>query len=394
MAADTALPRLLPDEDVQAPRGPADWRYTRLVLIAASIGIVFVFSATFFDGGRNLGAAGLHHLKRQALFLVVGLVVMVLASYVRPQRWVRSPWLLGVFALGLVAMLLCRWGPLADPAGGSHCWLRLPGGNKLQPSEFTKVLHVLILAGILSQAAETRRARRRMLTGTLLMLALMCGALAIQEDLGMALLVVSVTLAMLFARGVSLPLLTGLALLLASGGVLVAMRSPVRWQRILIFLHPESDAGDTGYQLCQMRATLARGGVGGLGLGLCPEKWSALPASHTDSIFCIIGGELGLLGAAGVIVLFWALTARALKLAQQSSSPALWHTGVGIGILMGIQALIHLGVATVSIPCTGLTLPFISAGGSSLVASMASAGIVLAVSRFPAQPPGEGTGSP
>jgi len=328
----------------------------------------------------------LYHLKHQLAYLVVGLLCMIGTSHLTPHKCVRSRWLAWAFVGGIVAMLMCRWSPWAAPAGGSFCWLWLTPTNKIQPSEFVKVIYVLLLAGALSQPMDTPPLQRRMLILTAVPLGVLCVALWIQKDLGMMVLVVATSLGMLFIRGVSIPVILLAAVVLGAGGLGVAMSSPVRWARIMSFLDPESCAGGAGYQLCQMRAALARGGVGGLGLGMSPDKWTALPAAHTDSIFCVIGGELGLVGAVGVIVLFVALTTRAFQLAQRAGTPAAWYAGAGVGIMIAMQALINLGVATVSIPCTGLTLPFISYGGSSLMASLGAAGIVLAVSRNSLQP--------
>jgi cell division protein FtsW len=361
-------------------RGRVDHVFAEMVLGAVAVGIVFVFSATFPLADRTLDGSGpFAFLTKQVEFALIGLVGLLLVAQASPRGLQR----LTVWAAlaGIPAMLACRWSPWAHPVNGSYCWLDTPL-FRLQPSEFVKIAYVVVMAGILGRPEGNGWTRDRAWRQALVVMVSFLVLLGIQEDMGMALLVVGVTLGMMFMRGFKGWHVGGLAAALFTGGLLLAMHSPPRWQRIAMFLQPWRDPDNAGYHYCQMLAALARGGLGGTGLGMSPDKWGALPTAHTDSIFCVIGGELGLVGGVLLLALILAMATRAFRIGQLSANAAAWHTACGLGFMLALQSLINIGVATVSLPCTGLTLPFISAGGSSLISSMVAAGVILAVSRY------------
>ena len=372
-------------DGVSVTRGRIDSVYARMVIAAVTVGIVFVLSASFPLADRTLhGGYSLYFLYRQLFFAGLGLIGLV-AMILIPLQMVSSTGLLVVGALvGAAAMVACRVGPFADPAGGSFCWLKLSSTVRIQPSEFVKVLYVVMLARILAGPTSATCTRNMILGRVLLAMSGFCLLLLFQKDLGMSLLVVGLTLGMLFLGGYRLWQIAGLAAVAGLTGVGYAHSSPVRWDRITSFMDPVASIHGGGFQLCQMMGTLARGGIGGLGLGMSPDKWGGLPAPHTDSIFCVMGAELGLVGGVMFLGLVMWMMGRGLRIAQRAAFPTGWYTACGIALLLGLQSLINIGVATVSIPCTGLTLPFISFGGSSLVSSMVAAGIMLGISRYSA----------
>jgi cell division protein FtsW len=370
-------------DGVPMARGPVDWAYVRAVVVACVVGIVFVLSATFPIADKILGAASpLSFFYRQLACAAVGFVLLVIVSSLSPKYLTHSYFLIASGIACAVAMLLCRWGPFAGEVGGSYCWLKLSRSVSLQPSEFGRVVYVLILARLMAQPLSAQYTAERRLGYVLLAMVGFCFLLAVQQDLGMSMLVVGVTLVVLFLGGYSVWLVGALAVGLAGVGTFAAYLSPARWARITMFLHPYSDPQGAGYQACQMLATLARDGLSGSGLGMCPGKWGDLPASHTDAIFCVIGAELGIVGEILLLALIVWMAGRALKIADRAGVPTAWWLATGMGVLLGLQSLINIAVATVSVPCTGLTLPFISYGGSSLISSLMAAGIVLDVSRY------------
>ena len=370
--------------------GASDPSYRKMVLAALVIGLVFVFSASFPLADRTLdGDNPFHFLYRQLLFMVLGVVPLYLVSRLTPTAVTKLAYWL--FIPGLLTMVLCRWSPWAHPVGGNWCWLKVHG-VQLQPGELVKVVYVALLACYLARSVKTKEEQNQTWLSIATVMAAMCGALVLQKDLGTLFLITGLTLVLLFIRGVNGWLLGGVTGLLGGSAMLgIYLFVPDRWERIVIFLDPQSDPLGAGYHLCLMLATLARGGLAWLGLGMSPDKWGALPAPHTDSVFCIIGAELGILGAGLILVLVYMMTARALKIAQRARTPVAWYLGCGIGLLLGLQSIINIAVATVSMPCAGLTLPFISAGGSSLISSMIAAGIVLGISRSgTTEPRGDG----
>lgn len=361
--------------------GGIDRRYVTFVVGAVVLGLVFVFSATFppADGSATVATA-FDKLVRQFLFAAAGLVGMLALSRLRPERAVAAA--PGLMLVGLVAMMLCRWGPLALQRNGSFCWLKLSESMSCQPSEFTKFAYVMLLAGFLSRPLSRRFTYARMVASCLAAMGLMSVALMIQKDLGMMVLVVGTTVLMLLLRGMRLLPLLLLVGFCGALGFAVARHDPKRWERLTVFMHPTEDPGGKGYHTSQMLACVARGGLAGVGLGMSPDKWGALPEADTDSIFSVVAGELGLPGVVLGVGLFLALAFRGLYLAGRSGLPCAWFLGSGVALCLAVQALMHMGVTTVSIPCTGHTLPFISYGGSSLMASLFAAGLVLSVSRY------------
>jgi len=210
-----------------------------------------------------------------------------------------------------------------------------------------------------------------------------------QSDLGMAMLVLGVALGMALLAGVRGRYLLGLVLgVLAVAAVLVRPNpDSYRWARIASWLHPEEHLRGGGYHVYNMLIALARGGPGGAGLGMSPDKWRNLPVPHTDSIFCVLGGELGWWGAAGVIALMALLALWAFGIARRCPHRLGWFLAAGMGLTLALQGFLNIAVATALLPVTGLTLPFISAGGSSIICCLLATGVVLSVAAE--CPPGE-----
>jgi len=365
----------------------------RLLMVIAALlvtGIVMVLSASFPVASRSgpNGAPGdpFQYLKSHLLFALAGLGGCVLAACL-PLRAVRAL-AVPVFVVAAVLMVFVFVPPLgAEPMGGAQRWIRLPLGRFFQPSELAKLSIVLVLAWCASRAVERGESLRMTYLCGLGVAALMGGLCVLQRDLGSAVVCLLLTVMMLFLAGVrpeglALPLAGG-----ALGALALAWQEPYRWQRIIAFLDPEADMDGSTYHVVRMLMALARGGLLGTGLGRSPEKWSALPARHTDSIFCVLGGELGFVGGVAVIAAFVWLAWRSVRVArsQSGSFGRLLATGLGCGI--ALQAMVNVGVATGSLPCTGLTLPLISFGGSSLVITLVAAGLLFGLSAEEDQEP-------
>jgi len=373
-----------------APPQPVDRKYALGIWAMMVLGVVFVFSASFPRVGRpdEAGNAGNPFLLLYARLsdLAVALPLMILFTLARPEairRWAKV--MLGVTILLMCAVFIPG---LGVERNGAQRWLEIPPLPRFQPSEFAKVAFIAFLALVLAGKDEGKHSERRAWITVAGTTAVMVLLLMLQSDQGMATIFVLIALAMAFLAGADLRWLGGIAALLFAAFLGFARMEPYRWARITGFLHPESDPDDTTYQIIRMLIALARGGFSGRFLGLSPDKWNMLPEPHTDSIFSVIGGELGLLGGVALLAALAWLTRQALDIARRSNSVYGFHLAAGCAAALGIQSMLHIAVNTSSVPCTGLTLPFISHGGSSLISAAVMAGMVLSVSRYARPDPG------
>ena len=274
--------------------------------------------------------------------------------------------------LGLVLVI-------GDVRFGGQRWLF---NGSVQPSELSKLAIIIYIADWLSSKGEQIRKVSYGLVPFAILLGVSTGLIVLQRDLGTAILIATTALTMFFIAGGNLwqMLLSGIL----GGGTLYLLitRSAYRMARLTAFLDPlNSDPLGNGYQIRQILIALGSGGLTGLGLGASRQKFGYIPASHTDGIFAILGEELGLIGALVVIGLFGFLAYRGFRIAL--AAPDSFGTVLASGITCSLifQAIINIGVVTASLPFTGIPLPFISFGGSSLVITMAGTGLLLAVSR-------------
>ncbi len=345
------------------------------VIILLSIGLVMVFSASFVLGLADFGEP-YHYVQRQTILALVGLVIMFLLMKIdyRLFKHLALPGLLLSFVL-LIAVLFVGRG-----TGGAARWIRI-GGFNLQPSEFAKLAMVNYVAVYLANKKEKARKFFTGLLPILIFAGLQFVLIMLEPDFGTGVSLVFTVLVLLFAGGIHLGqlFLTGIFMSPALY-YLVAMKE-YRLRRIFAFLDPWADPTDTGWNVIQSLLAIGSGGLFGLGLGKSRQKFSYLPEHHTDFIFAILCEELGFLGGFIVIALFFIIAWRGLRIALRA--PDLYGTLLAIGLtsLIAFQAILNIGVVTGSLPVTGIPLPFISHGGSSLLMSLAGIGILLNISR-------------
>ena len=345
------------------------------VIILVSLGLIMVFSASSVMGLADAGNP-YYYVQRQTILAVIGLIVLFILMKVDYHVFkpLALPGLVISFAL-LVLVLFIGTG-----SGSVHRWIRIAGFN-LQPSELVKLVMVNYVAVYL---ANKRNKARRFFTGLLPILAitaLQFVLIMLEPDFGTSVALVFSVLVVLFAGGVHLGQLIGVGIAAAPVLVHLLMMKEYRMKRIFAFLDPWSDPTDTGWNVIQSLLAIGSGGLFGLGLGRSRQKFSYLPEHHTDFIFAVLCEELGFLGGAAVIVLFFILAWRGLRIAMRA--PDLYGTllAIGISAMIAFQALLNIGVVTGSLPVTGIPLPFISHGGSSLLISLAGIGILLNISR-------------
>ena len=334
------------------------------------VGVVLVWSATRAEAG---GTAALKQLV--ALLIGLACAVAVTRLDVRTVR-AAAPVVYLLAVLGLAAVL----SPLGSTVNGSRSWIRLPAGMSLQPSELMKVALAIGLAMLLAERAERGLPQRHrdvalawVVAGTPVVLVLT------QPDLGSALVLVAVSVVVIAAAGA--PLLLSLAVLAAGAGVVAAafltpVLSAYQRNRLHAFLDPSLDPQGIGYQTRQVRIAIGSGGLGGQGLFEGRQTQGGyIPFQETDFIFSVAGEELGFLGAAGLVVLIGFIVVRCVLVARRADAFGRLVT-IGVAVWFGVQAFENIGMNLGLMPVTGLPLPFVSSGGSSLIASWVALGLV------------------
>lgn len=348
------------------------------VLILLSIGIVMILSASEYSTLVHYNDS-FYYFKRQLIFAVIGLGLMFMAmnfDYWKLRRYAPQM-LIAAFVL-LILVLIPQFG---REAGGATRWIGI-GSWGFQPSELAKLCIIVFTAYSLSRHRDFARDSVKGVLPYLLILGTASAIILLQKDLGTVVALSGTVLIMLFAAGARVGVLGALG---AGGVALVAAaiaHEPYRLQRLLAFLDPWEDPLDSGFHIIQSLYALGSGGLFGAGLGQGKQKYLYLPEQHTDFIFAVIGEELGFIGGVLIISLFIMFVWRGLRIALAAPDPfaGLLATGITVGI--GLQAFINIGVVTGSLPVTGITLPFISFGGTSLIFTLLGVGILLNISKY------------
>ncbi|HVL91953.1 MAG TPA: putative lipid II flippase FtsW [Acidimicrobiales bacterium] len=348
-----------------------------LVTIVATlcvVGLVMVLSASSVQALRDQGSSWSYFL-RQLLWVAVGGTAMMLAARVDYRRWRRLGLPLLVLSAALLVAVLVPG--VGIQAGGSTRWLGI-GGWRVQPSELAKLALLLFSADLLSRLQGPGRVRSAM-WGAVTGFGLLAALVMLQPDMGTTLILGAVTMAVLFAGAVPLPTMAGLVAASVAGAVAAGYAEPYRRARLLSFRNPWADPDNTGYQVVQSLVGMGTGRVTGVGVGASRAKWGFLPNAHTDFIFAIIGEELGLIGSLAVLALFAGLTVLGVRTALRA--PDLFGVLLAAGVTAWIasQAVVNIGAVTGMLPVTGVPLPFVSFGGSSLVILMVAVGILANV---------------
>lgn len=352
-----------------------------VLLIAMSLGMlgllmVFSSSLVMTASSASFGSNPYFFVKRQGIWFCIGLVGLVIARSIDLQKW-RSAFSLPFLGFNMALLVLVL---LVGPEiNGAQRWLVL-GGFQFQPAELTKLAMVFYMADFLARRGDKIKSFARLLPA--LVLFGLCLILIEREpDLGTALVVAGVFMTMIFASGAQISHLLGMS---AAGAMVVfisVLAKPYRLKRITSFLNPEADPQGAGYHSIQSLLAIGSGGLTGRGFGVGHQKYKYLPEAHTDYIFSILAEELGLMGTACVIFLFVALLYKGCQIALNSRDPYLRMLALGITFQVCLQAFLNIGVVTASTPSTGLPLPFISYGGTSLLFSLVGIGLLMNVAQ-------------
>ena len=349
----------------------AEWHVLTLVTLAlVAFGIVMVYSATSASAAVG-GGDPMEYLARQGTFAVVGIAVLVVAirfDY-RRLRTVAPVLLVAAFAL-CVAVLI-----VAEPVNGARRWIGA-GPLSFQPSEFAKLALAIWLASHLA-TREPPRTLGELWRPVGVVVGLFGAVILLEPDLGTTISIAAMVGALLLVAGTPLVTLAGATVIAGSLALVAIWVEPYRRARVLSFLNPWSDAQGAGFQIVQAQIGLGSGGFLGEGLGQGVQKIHYLPEAHTDMIFAVIGEELGLLGASLLILAYAAFVWAGLSVAIRCGDPFGKPLAAGLTVLVGGQATINLAAVLGLAPLTGIPLPFVSYGGSSLVVQLTAVGILL-----------------
>lgn len=361
----------------------ADRTLLLLILALLSFGAVMVTSASVNQAA--LAFSGIddpwYFAKRHLVFLVLSVAACAVVASVPLALWRRYGWVMLLAAVIVLIMVLIPG--VGTEVKGSRRWLRL-GPINLQASELAKFCCVVFFASYLSKWHQSLKQENLAILKPLGVLLLVAGLILAQPDLGSTVVLVTTVMAMMFVAGIKLWQL--LLLVLLAGGAFVSLILPVsyRMARLKAYLDPWADQYGSGYQLVQSLIGFGRGDWLGEGLGNSIQKQFFLPEAHTDFIFAIIAEEFGFVGAVLVIALLSALIVKAFMLAKRAiyqDQDFACFAAYGVGVLLGCQVFINVGVASGLLPTKGLTLPFISYGGSSLLVTMMLMGLLIRVQK-------------
>ncbi|HEY3140355.1 MAG TPA: putative lipid II flippase FtsW [Acidimicrobiales bacterium] len=348
-----------------------------LVAVFNLLGLVMVLSASSVAALDQYGSSW-YYVIRQATWATIGAAMLVAVSRIDYHRWRRmaTPMLL-VALSALVAVLIPGVGVQVN---GAQRWLGA-GPLTIQPAEMVKLAFLIWIADLLARRGAYMRNTKATLRPVVVVLAVIAGLVMLQPNLGTTMVIAAIALALCFVAGVPLAPMVRWASAAATVALVLAVLAPYRRSRVLSFLSPWADPLGQGYQQIQSLVGLASGGVAGTGLGASRSKWGYLPFAHSDFIFAVIGEELGLVGALVVVALFMMLGILGIRIALHAPDRFGMFLAVGITSWFLVQAFVNIGAVIGVLPITGVPLPFVSYGGSSLMFNMAGAGMLLAVAR-------------
>lgn len=346
------------------------------IMLLVAIGVVMVYSASSYIALYRY-KNDMYFLQRQGLFAVIGFVFMMIISRIDYHFIKKNTGKIMIVSIGLLLIVLL---PIFPAINGARRWI-LIGPLSIQPSEIAKYVVVLYMAKSISNKGSKIRSFTYGVIPYLIISGLFASLVLAEKNLSIAAVIMIVTLIVLFAAGCKIGHISLVLLLIGAAGGAATYFEPYRMRRFLTFLDPWADPRGDGYQLIQSLLALGSGSLLGTGLGLSRQKCYYIPEPHNDFIFAIIGEELGLVGCLLIIGLFVLFIARGISIAMKSADVYGTILAVGITAIIAIQAIINIAVVTGSMPVTGVPLPFISYGGSSLVINLSAMGILLNISK-------------
>lgn len=365
-----------------------DYSLLFIVLFLLGFGLVMIYSASSYEASQDFGDAA-YYLKKQLVAVIIGLVLMILVANIPYHFWERFALLGYIVSMALVPLVLT---PLGVESHGAKRWIKIPGiGLNLQPAEVAKLCMILFLAVLVCKMGKSVRTLKGFIIMMLVPMPVVLEVYLITKNLSSAIIILGISVLMVFVASPDYKKFIimgvgGVALIAVAVFVIVSAYSSgselaFRSERIVAWLDPESQAQGKGFQTIQALYAIGSGGIWGKGLGQSMQKLSFLPEAQNDMIFSIICEELGLFGAVAVILMFIMLLWRMMVIANNATD--LFGAMLVVGVMghIAIQSILNIAVVTNTIPNTGISLPFISYGGSSVMFLLIEIGLVLSVAR-------------
>ncbi len=369
--------------DVKSRPPPAEYDYvlawSAVALLALGLVMVYSSSIAIAEGSRMTGQQPMYYLARHAVFLTLSLGMATVAFQLPMRAWQKAAPFLFLFGAGLLVIVLIPG--VGREVNGSQRWLSLFFFN-LQPSELMKLFAVLYAADYTVRKSAHLQSLTRGFLPLFVVMLIVGGLLLREPDFGAFAVIIAIAMGILFLGGVNWKPFAGLIVLLIVGFVLLIWLSPYRMQRVVGFMDPWADPFGKGYQLSHALIAFGRGEWLGVGLGASVEKLFYLPEAHTDFLLAVIAEELGFAGVLVVILLFATLVLRAFAIGRQAASldrPFAALVAQGVGLWLGVQTIINMGVNMGVLPTKGLTLPLLSFGGSGIAANCVALAVLLRV---------------
>ncbi|MEC0168796.1 putative lipid II flippase FtsW [Paenibacillus graminis] len=375
-------------------RGTPDFQLLILTLLLVGFGLLMVFSSSssLMLASEKFGNDSLFFVKRQIIWVVLGSIVMFVTMNIHYSKFKK--WYAPIFMITLVLLLFVA---STERINGAKSWFNI-GSLGIQPTELAKISIILYLAALISKKGERLRDLRTGYIPVMVIVGIVAGLIMMQPDLGSCLILVATSGLVIYAGGASMKhIMASIALLVLGVGIVMGAKTAIdslsppseasavskdyKKDRISAFINPEADPEDGGYNILQSLIALGEGGANGAGFGQSIQKLHYLPYPYTDFIFAVIGEELGFIGTSLFLLVYLYFIWRGILIALRCTDPFGTLVGIGIMGLIAIQAFVNIGGVTNTIPLTGVTLPFISYGGSSLLVTMLSMGIMLSISR-------------
>ncbi len=362
-----------------------DYSLLFIVLFLLGFGLVMIYSASSYEAQVDFGDEA-YYLKKQLIACIIGLVLMTVVANIPYHFWERFALVGYLVSMAMIPLVLT---PLGVASHGARRWIRIPGvGLNIQPAEVAKLCMILFLATMVCKMGKSVRSMKGFIFMVLLPLPIVLEVYLITDNLSSAIIILGISVLMVFVASPDYKkfVIMGLAGVTAIGLLLFYVVSSggeggFRSERIIAWLDPESAAQGKGFQTLQALYAIGSGGIWGKGLGQSMQKLSFLPEAQNDMIFSIICEELGLFGAIAIILMFIMLLWRMMIIANNASD--LFGAMLVVGVMghIAIQAILNIAVVTNTVPNTGISLPFISYGGSSVMFLLIEIGLVLSVAK-------------